>query len=152
MATKRLKFLIDQPIQIGLVTRIVFHWALFLLAATLCLPLVRAVIYRDFSTPLNERFSTACTDAGILFCVFLILSPYLIFDTFKLTNRFAGPMYRLRNSISSIAAGEPPRPIEFRKGDYWYDVASQFNTMVQRLQESSSDSAVTGKDQEPLGV
>ena len=150
MSTKRAKFLIDRPIQVGLVARIVMHWFLFLVAAAICLPLVRAIVTRDFMTPLNERAATALVDATILFVVFLVLSPYLIYDTFRLTNRFAGPMYRLRKSISTIASGGPIRNLTFRKGDYWYEVAGEYNKMIARLQ--SQRASTPDHEQETVGV
>lgn len=139
MKSKRRIVLIDRPVQIGLVMRMTLHWLAFLATVIVVLPMFRAIMLGDFATPLAEQATRAGVDAAILTVVFVLLLPYFIFDVFRTTNRFAGPMYRLRQSIRSIVRGEPFRPFTFRKGDYWQDVAEDFNKMVARLQSGRKD-------------
>ena len=61
------------------------------------------------------------------------LLPVFILDTIKLSHRFAGPIYRLRNTIRSLAQGEEFRPLKFREVDFWQSLAEDFNVMVARL-------------------
>ena len=153
MNHKRKKLLIDGPVQTGLVTRVVFHWFTFLATVIVVLPLFRAILLGDFATPLSVRLTHAGVEAAVLLTLFVLLLPYFVYDTFRITNRFAGPMYRLHQTIRRLAAGESVGPIRFRDGDYWQDVAGDFNAMVEKLQERPSGPvAVETHDEEPVAV
>ncbi len=156
MKPKRRKLLVDRPVQFGLVAMLVFHWIALLAAVAVLLPLFRAVVLIDVTTPFAERAAQAGIDAVMLCAVLLLLLPYFIYDTFRTTNRFAGPIYRLHRTIRETAQGEPFRPIKFRKGDHWHDVAEDFNEMVERLQESPVSQHEADQDaaeqQEPVQV
>ena len=139
MTHKRRQLLIDRPVQVGLVTRVVFHWFTFLATVIVVLPLFRAIILGDFATPISVRLTHAGIEAAVLLTLFVLLLPYFVYDTFRVTNRFAGPMYRLHQTFKSLAEGVPFRPVNFRKGDFWHDVAQDFNRMVTRLQSDQAD-------------
>jgi hypothetical protein len=146
--SRRRTVLIDRPVQVGLVARLTLQWFTLFVAAVVVLPLVRAILLGDIATPIAERASRAGVDAIILGSVFLVLLPYFIYDTFRATNRFAGPMYRLHQSIRATGRGEPFRPINLRKGDYWHDVANDFNEMVERLERSRDAGEAGAREQE----
>ena len=59
--------------------------------------------------------------------------PVFIVDTIKLSHRFAGPIYRLRQTIR-IAGRRRARyqPMKFRDFDFWQGLAEDFNQMVER--------------------
>lgn len=63
----------------------------------------------------------------------LSLLPTFVWDTVKLANRFAGPMYQLRKEIRGVAGGEQLKPLRFREDDFWQDVATDFNKMLDRF-------------------
>jgi len=70
---------------------------------------------------------------GPFLLVMFFLLPVFILDTIKLSHRFAGPIYRLRNTVRSLANGEEFRPLKFREVDFWQGLAEDFNVMVARL-------------------
>lgn len=150
MSRHRRKILIDRPIQFGILLKIASHWCLFLLAVVVMLPFIKAVMGGDFSMPVSERATTAIFDASVLVGVFVILLPYFIYDTFKITNRFAGPMYRLRTAIKEISEGEPSRPLRFRDDDFWFEVAEEFNQMVEKLQIQNDAAGNCSQEQPEL--
>jgi len=133
MKYMRRKLLIDKDVQLGLVVQLAIHWMMFLAATVCVLPIARAIILADVNTPPWDRFKGAGTDTAILFVVFLLLFPYFMYDSIKVTNRFAGPMYRLKVTIRALASGAPFHGLHFRVGDYWQDVAKDFNTMMARI-------------------
>jgi len=55
------------------------------------------------------------------------LAPVFIWDAMKLSNRFVGPIVRVRKALSEISAGNAPRAIVFRRGDFWKSLAVDFN-------------------------
>jgi len=153
MANQRRRLLTDRPVQVQLVLRVLLHWLAFFVAVAVGLPLFRAIVLGEFTKPLSELATTGLVDSAILFVLFLALLPYFVYDTFKITNRFAGPMYRLRQAFQSLARGETFRPIKFREGDFWQDAAQEFNDMVRQLQSSPEGGREDGEPpQEELAV
>ena len=59
--------------------------------------------------------------------------PAFIYDTIKLSNRFVGPILRLKNSVRSVADGKPVSPLKFRGGDFWHELADDFNRLNEKL-------------------
>ena len=153
MKHKRRQLLIDRPVQVGLVTRVVFHWFTFLATVAIVLPMFRAIVMGDFATPFSVRLQQAGVEATILLVLFALLLPYFIYDTFRITNRFAGPMYRLQMTIRGLAQGAPFKPLKFRDGDYWHHVAADFNNMVERLQDRpEAEQEAETREEEALAV
>ena len=136
---RRSRVLIDRPVQLALGRRIALHWILLLVITSLALPLCRVFIQGDWSISFTAQLHKFATDAAILAIVFVCLVPYFVVDTIRLSNRFAGPMYRMRESIRSIVNGEEIRPLSFREGDFWQGVACEFNLMVSRLSSDQSE-------------
>ena len=55
-----------------------------------------------------------------------LLLPLVIVDMIRLSNRFTGPMLRLRRGMRALSQGENPEAIEFREGDFWEEFAEEF--------------------------
>lgn len=68
------------------------------------------------------------------FLLALLIVPIGIRDSFRFSNRIAGPMMRLKRSMVDLAAGHPVRPIQFRPGDFFTDTVDSFNRLVQDYQ------------------
>lgn len=85
--------------------------------------------------PFSEALSTALYAQGPLMVVMLILMPVFLRDTLKLSNRFAGPMFRLRTVLSELADGGDGSRIKFRTGDFWQSTAGDFNVVWEELQK-----------------
>jgi hypothetical protein len=64
----------------------------------------------------------------------LLLLPLVLFDVIRFSNRFAGPLVRLRRAMRTLARGEQVLPIKFRDGDYWQDFADDFNAVAATVQ------------------
>jgi hypothetical protein len=67
--------------------------------------------------------------------VFAILVPFFAWDALKLSHRVAGPIYRLRQTIRTIIAGQPVRRVKLRDGDHLTEVAEDVNEMLLTLEE-----------------
>ena len=63
-----------------------------------------------------------------------ILLPLVVYDIIRTSNRFTGPLLRLRRSMRALAAGEQVKEIRFRDGDFWQDLAEDFNAVARRVQ------------------
>ncbi|XCN75369.1 MAG: hypothetical protein Q3M24_11765 [Candidatus Electrothrix aestuarii] len=51
---------------------------------------------------------------------------------FWLSNRIAGPLFRLKRHLDEVAEGKADPEIQFRKNDYCADLAESFNAVVQK--------------------
>ena len=134
----RKKTYIDPKIQGALVRRLVIHWAALFLVATAVAFLLQ--LLSDPFRPLGEHFQQLWWMQGPFLLVFVLLLPVFIYDSIKLSHRFVGPVYRLRQTIRKIAKGESPPTLKFRDFDFWQDMAQDFNVMVDRLSGRKSDS------------
>ena len=77
---------------------------------------------------------------AILILVMLCFLPAFIYDSVKLSHRFAGPIYKLRGVLKQMADGKDIEPMSFRKGDYWFNLAEDVNRIAERLRQSEKES------------
>jgi len=132
-STQRKKHFVDRAVQGAILLHIVAHWAMFLFAAGLFLFFIELLAGdpRDAGKNLLPRH-------GPTVLAVLVLGPILIRDLCKLTNRFAGPMVRLRRAMHDLAEGREVSPIHFRERDFWKDLAIDFNRVVERVQSTKA--------------
>ena len=132
---ERKRTYIDPHVQGVLARRLIFHWAAFVVLAVLI-----AFCMQILGNPLRtirEHAQQIWWVHGPFFLVLLALLPVFVRDSIKLSHRFAGPIYRLRTTIRTIAEGNPAPRLKFRDDDYWHGLADDFNTMVERLSKGA---------------
>lgn len=127
---------IDPEVQGALARRIAMHWVLYVAVATLLV--VGLKWMANPLTSLGEHVAEAWWTYGALLMVLVALAPVFIYDAVKLSNRFTGPMLRLRNATKQLADGSRPAPITLRDGDFWQDAAADFNRLLDRLPAESA--------------
>lgn len=128
---ERKKTFVDPRVQGALVRRLILHWVTFLAVSAL-IAFCLQVLSNPFR-PMGEHAQQLWWTHGPFLLVMVFLLPVFVLDTVRLSNRFAGPIYRLRQTIRSIALGDPPRRLKFRDFDFWQGLAEDFNRMVDRL-------------------
>ena len=150
----RKQLLVDPKVQGALVTRVVLYWVVCLITITLMLLCWRIVTgpARLFYTHFNDMWFFY---GPALVASFLLL-PLVIVDIVRLSNRFAGPMVRLRRSMRALIRGEYVRPIEFRDGDFWQEFAEEFNELLATIQGETAppepEDDAEEEFQEPVAV
>jgi hypothetical protein len=139
MKNRRKRSLVDPTVQGGLVLRIIVYWVVFMTDVVLALMFwwLLASPVRDFNPCLGEMWSTYAP----VVVVSIFLLPLGILDTIRFSNRFVGPLVRLRRSMRQLASGEAVAPIKFRRSDYWQELADEFNAVLERVQGSSAAEA-----------
>jgi len=145
----RKKTFVDPKVQGALVRRLVLHWSAFIAVAALvafCLQ-VLSNPFRPIEAHLQDLWWTH----GPFLLVMFFMMPVFIVDTIKLSHRFAGPIYRLRNTVRSLAQGEKFQPLKFRDMDFWQGLAEDFNSMMARYtpDKTSSTIAASSDNEEP---
>jgi hypothetical protein len=129
----RKRLWVDGRVQGALTCRVVVYWflwpvsiaSLLLLSSVGCAALGTSDQLRDMWYFLRL--------AGL---VSLVLMPVIVFDLLRLTNRFAGPMFRLRRVMRDLAAATNVEQIRFRDGDFWPEVAGDFNVIAALLRKA----------------
>ncbi len=138
--SQRSRILVDPKVQWSIGCRILCHWALFLV----CLVSISAMV-RIMAAAGNQPFGEAWRSAALaqlpILGVMFILLPVFLRDTLKLSNRFAGPMYRLRTGLRSLAERQPTTAIKFRTGDFWQEAATDFNTVLSDIEALKEENA-----------
>jgi hypothetical protein len=122
---------VDPKVQGALLIRVVVYWIVCLASITMMILCWRIITgpARMFYTHFDDmwfNFGPALVGA-------FLLMPLVLFDIVRLSNRFAGPLLRLRRSLRALAQGEEVAPLEFREGDFWQDFAREFNAVASRM-------------------
>jgi len=128
---KRRKALIDPEVQGGVLKKIAVHWILFFI----CNAIGLTIWIRLFEQP-DADWTQTIGDTFRRFLPFFVITmaliPAFVWDTLKLTNRFAGPIHRLRSALADANAGRAVTPLQFRTNDYWKEIAQNFNSVLER--------------------
>jgi hypothetical protein len=82
----------------------------------------------------------------------LLMLPFVIYDMMRLSNRFAGPMYRLHRSMEQLASGAAVETIRFREGDFWQEFADTFNKLAAKVESERQHHPEYEYDLAPLGT
>jgi methyl-accepting chemotaxis protein len=143
--SNRKKLYVDASVQMQLLRRIVLHWFTFIVVAVVLAMSFQLLFENPFQS-LSSLTADVLSRNGLLLIILLALIPVFVYDTVKLSNRFAGPMLRFRRAMRTLADGESMEPLTFRDGDFWQELASDFNRVVARVQEQES-TAATEADQ-----
>ena len=138
MTKRRQQKYVDREVQTSLMLRLSIHWLLFMVANVIVISLWTKLV----DTPTDPWAETVAMTWQRVFPFLLVsfaLAPIFIWDAIKLSNRFTGPIVRVRRALALIADGEPPKAIEFRTGDFWKSLAHDFNRAFVNKLASDTD-------------
>ncbi len=141
---ERKKTFVDPKVQGALVRRLILHWFTFFAVASL-ITFCLQVLSNPFQS-IGEHAQNLWWTHGPFLLVLVFLLPVFVLDTIRLSHRFAGPIYRLRSTIRSIAEGGSVPRLKFRDFDFWHGLAGDFNRMVDRL---TNHEVVVLEEEEP---
>lgn len=154
---KRRQKFVDRQVQGSIVLRTATYWVLCMF--TLGLMLFVWQILNSPAEPFLIHATAMWQQYGPVAIASLLLLPILIVDIVGLSNRFAGPIYRLRRSIQQLANGEPAAPVKLRDNDFWVDFAEDFNRLLARVQPPLPDESPSAlgvldeaEEQQPVTV
>ena len=142
--SRRSLVFIDREVQGALMFRAVFYWFFCLLSITLML-----ICWNAYSGP-PRRFMELFADLYYRYApalaASLLLLPIALIDVVRLSNRFVGPMVRLKGALKDLADGRPAQPLNFRDNDFWRDLASEFNRAAARVARDSVQRSVATEE------
>ena len=138
----RKKYFIDSKVQGILIYRVVMYWFAFVFGMFCLLAGFPLIISFFVNSPVAPSAGQLLLQTWRSFWPAIFASalmlPILILDIIRVSHRFAGPMVRLRTALRDLAAGKPVQPVVFRYGDFWCEVAEEFNQATARIREMQS--------------
>ena len=102
--------------------------------------------------PFLACFATTWSRYASAFIVLIALLPVVIYDSLRLSNRIAGPTFRLQGALRELASGESFPSLKFRRRDFWHDLAEDLNTLSLRLERMERTQREHATDTEEIGV
>jgi hypothetical protein len=146
---RRSIFFIDREVQTALMLRVVVYWMFCLLSISLML-----ICWSAYKGP-PQRFLDLVADLyyryGPALSASLMLLPIVLMDVLRMSNRFVGPVLRLRRGLRDVAEGRPAQPLNFRDDDFWRDMATDFNRAAAHVARAAAErSAATEEMAEPV--
>ncbi len=136
----RRTFLVDRRLQLAVALRGVIYWC-FCVVSIACWILCWWMIARP-DLMMGGGALELWRQFGPPLIASLFLLPVVVADAIRLSNRMAGPMYRLRKAMHQLAEGEQVSPLTVRKKDWWQDAVEDFNRIAERLHQTQQTSGV----------
>ena len=144
----RSRLFVDWKVQGTLVGRAVLYWLVCLTAITLmlfCWQVMTGPV-----RPSGAHFAELWKHFAPALVASLLLLPLVVVDVVRMSNRFAGPLVRLRGSMRDLAAGRPVKPLRFRRDDFWRDFADEFNAVAAKVQKHEPQTRPKPEEHEEL--
>lgn len=129
----RKRLFVDPEVQGQLILRVILYWVTCLITVALMVMCWRIV--NGPARPFYRHLDDMWFHLGPALVASLLLLPIVVVDVTRVSNRFVGPLLRLRRSLRNLAAGQQVEPIRFRHGDFWQSFADEFNALVTRVKE-----------------
>jgi hypothetical protein len=149
-SNSRKRITVEGPSQRALVLQVVVYWVFSLVAIGLL-----TIVWNLGPGPGGPFLDLARYDALLetythLIVAALFVLPVLMIDAWIHSNRFAGPVYRLRRCLRELAAGKPVEHVQFRKRDYWQGLGDDLNAVIDQMARLKADAGTSAAPAEPI--
>lgn len=134
---KRIKLFIDRRVQGALVLRTLLYWFCCMTTVTAML-IVWRIVGGGPARVFYQHFGDLWHQYSAPLIASTILLPLVIIDLVRMSNRFVGPIFRLRRVLHDMASGIDVTNVSFRDGDYWREIAEDLNKVASRLREQKA--------------
>jgi len=136
--SQRQQNFIDTSVQGSLLRRILTHWVIFFVTTAIAF-LAMNTLLGDPSKSFAGRLQAEMMGASVLVFTFLALFPAFMLDTIRFSNRFVGPISRLRQELQRLAQTHQANELSFRDNDFWRDFANEFNSVSQTIRNQNRE-------------
>ena len=127
----RKNYLIDSHLQFSIVTRVFVYFVASILFVALTLTFWNTYVSVGGSF-LGNLVSTFTLHSPV-FLMSILFLPFAIYDSLKLSHRFAGPIYRLRQDLEMYKSDSKVRT-RIRKTDFLQDLPDSINDLLEELE------------------
>lgn len=126
---RRKRTFVDFEVQTSLLRRMALQWVSFLAVNSLAL-----YCWTYLVSGAENSLGGHMTHFMQLYLPVLIVSaallPVYLLDAAKLSNRFVGPILRVRRALAEAAKGGKVKPLHFRENDFWRSLADDLNCVL----------------------
>ena len=140
MNRKRKQKYVDTNVQGALLRRILFHWVAFFFVTALTVILMKSLI-GDMNLTFMENVKNSIGEFSLIGVILLCLFPVFMLDTVRFSNRFVGPIGRLRRHLQELGTEKSTQKCAFRDNDFWSEMAGEFNRVVDLVEEQEAEIA-----------
>jgi len=133
---RRRKFVINRSLQYSLLFVSLLYASLFLVVvgASLFIPLmVELGKAEEFSEKSLQTANLILYLHSNFWPAVLLSLIFIGLHSVRTSHRIAGPFYRLNLVFRNMKEGNLPRPIQLRKGDYFFPEIELFNQMIEKF-------------------
>ena len=134
---KRKKNFVDNKVQGALLRRIFSHWLLFFAVAGGSVLLLQTLL-GDSNVPVMDRLKEQIGEFTLFAIVMAALFPGFMLDTVRFSNRFVGPVGRLRRHLQQLSRGDTSE-CSFRGDDFWVEAAAEFNAVADLVKSQQEE-------------
>ena len=136
---KRKKNYVDNKVQGALLRRIFSHWFMFFFVAGFTVILMRTLL-GDSNISVWDRLTFQAKEFSVFAIVMAALFPVFMLDTVRFSNRFVGPIGRLRRHMQQLSNGDTSE-CRFRGDDFWMEAATEFNAVADLVKKQQLEIA-----------
>lgn len=140
---------VDSHVQGALLRRICLHWLTFFFVSAVAVILLQTLL-GDPSKTLVERLKFETGEFMFIAIVMISLFPAFMLDTIRFSNRFVGPIGRLRRHLRQLKDGNVEH-CAFRNDDFWSEMAKEFNDVADLVESQKQEIARLQAQVEPSG-
>lgn len=150
---KRRVYFVDRAVQGALLLKVVKYWFLSLMVMFGVTLLGWMFVSPGITILLDIREHIPALLGAFIVSVIVAVAilPFILLDVVRMSNRFAGPLFRLKNAMNKVAKGESVQPIKFRDNDFWQEIADSFNEVLAHIEENKSNQNQSTSNLEPTG-
>ena len=134
---KRKKNYVDNKVQGALLRRIFSHWLLFFGVAGGAVIMLQTLL-GDSNVPVMDRLKEQVGEFTLFAIVMAALFPGFMLDTVRFSNRFVGPVGRLRRHLQQLSLGDTSE-CSFRGDDFWIEAAEEFNDVAKLVRQQQEE-------------
>jgi hypothetical protein len=130
---------VDSSVQGALLKRIILHWFMYFVVAGLAIVMLQAMLSGPQGDPLSVRIMQEIGEFTLVGLILICIFPAFLLDTVRFSNRFVGPVGRLRSYLRKLGQDGNTEPLSFRGNDFWAEMSDEYNLVAQRFEEQAKE-------------
>jgi hypothetical protein len=130
---KRRRLVVDPAMQFRLVLRIGWYlllWTVVAFHISFLFFLYRTFLQGGEHRTFADLYVAFFAYEKPLLTTLIVITPLVLYDVLKFSNRIAGPLYRCRRVMRDMAAGQAVAEFKTREQDFLDDLFGDFNTLI----------------------
>ncbi len=130
----RRKLIVNPPVQYVFIYYSLFIGAIFFTAGSA----VTAITLKYLASSQFDAQIFSKNEFFIMGMLVILLVASILFG-FDLSNRIAGPIFRVLRELQKIENVDQMQPITFRKNDYFQDLSKAYSDVLHQLKQSEKN-------------